>query len=88
MQNLWGEEIPPQLTKHTTPTHKGLVDVPLTIQDCLLFGHSWTPADMAQEKICRVCGIHGYCPGCTPLNHSPNSMPFLCTKHSEGKRQA
>jgi hypothetical protein len=88
MQNLWGEEIHPQPTKRTTPTNKGLVDISLTAQDCLLFGHSWTPAGMSQEKVCRVCGIHGYCPSCTPLNYSPNSMPFSCTRHSEGKSQA
>ena len=82
MQNLWGEEIQPQPTKRRATTNKGLVVIPLTAQDCFLFGHSWTPAGMSQEKICSVCGIHGYCPGCTPIPPTADAKPFFCTKHT------
>jgi hypothetical protein len=80
MQDLWGEEYS-QPTKRTTLTKKGLVDTPLTAQDCFLFGHSWTPAGMAQEKLCRVCGMKGYCPGCTPVAPE-QAQPFFCTRHT------
>jgi len=88
MQDLWGEEIPPQPAKRTTPAKKGLVTIPLTAQDCLVFGHSWISSGMSQEKLCRVCGIRGYCPGCTPV--APNqAQPFFCTRHTpEGRVQA
>jgi hypothetical protein len=81
MQNLWGEEVLPQPTKRTTPTNKGLVDISLTAQDCFLFGHSWTPAGMAQEKVCTVCRMKGYCPGCTPIAPK-QAQPFFCTRHT------
>ncbi len=85
MQDLWGEERVPQPTKRKTPTNKGLVDIQLTVQDCLLFGHSWTPAGMSHEKVCHVCGIHGYCPSCTPI--APNqAQPFFCTRHTPESR--
>ena len=85
MQNLWGEEIPTQPAKRTTPAKIGLVDIPLTAQDCTIFGHSFTPLGMAQEKVCTVCGIRGYCPGCTPI--APNqAQPFFCTRHTPESR--
>ncbi len=85
MQNLWGEEVLPQPTKRTTPTNTGHVAISLTSQDCFPFGHSWTPAGMSQEKVCSVCGMKGYCPGCTPI--APNqAQPFFCTRHTPESR--
>jgi hypothetical protein len=81
MQDLWGEEVHPQPTKRKTPQNKGHIDIPLTAQDCRIFGHSFTPAGMSQEKVCQTCGIRGYCPGCTPI--APNqAQPFFCTRHT------
>jgi hypothetical protein len=86
MQNLWGEEIQPQPDKRRTPTRSTVIS--LTAQDCLLYGHSFTPAGMNGEKLCTVCSIKGYCPVCTPLHTPPDAQPFLCTRHSEGSVQA
>ena len=85
MQDLWGEERDPQPAKRSTPANKGLADIPLTVQDCFIFGHSWTPAGMSQEKVCCVCGIKGYCPGCTPIAPK-QAQPFFCTRHTGESR--
>ncbi len=85
MQNLWGEEIQPQSPKRKTPTNKEHGAIPLTAQDCFLFGHSWTPAGMSQEKVCSVCGMIGYCPGCTPIAPK-QAQPFFCTRHTPESR--
>jgi hypothetical protein len=88
MHNLWGEEIQAQQKKLHTSTRSNVQRISLTAQDCLLYGHSWTPAGMSGEKLCTVCSIKGYCPVCTPLNKSPDAQPFVCTRHSEGMVQA
>ncbi len=88
MQNLWGEEIHPQQNKRHTQTKPTVQSISLTATDCLVFGHSFTPAGMNGEKLCTVCGMKGYCPLCTPLNKSPDAQPFLCTRHSQGSVQA
>ena len=86
MQDLWGEEIQPQPDKQRTSTRSAAIS--LSAQDCLLYGHSFTPAGMSGEKLCTVCSVKGYCPVCTPLYPSPDAKPFLCTRHSEGSVQA
>jgi hypothetical protein len=84
MLNLWGEEIQPQTTKRPTSTTKQS-HISLTPQDCLLYGHSFTPAGMSNEKVCSICRIHAYCPGCTPI--APQSaLPFFCTNHTPEER--
>ncbi len=88
MQDLWGELLSAPTGKQKTSTTTEGTTVSLTSQDCLLFGHSWTPAGMSGEKLCTTCGVKGYCPVCTPLNKSPDATPFLCNTHSEGTIQA
>jgi hypothetical protein len=89
MHNLWGEEIQAQQKKRhpqpkKQPSPKCII-VNLTAQDCLLFGHSFTLAGMSNEKVCSTCGIHAYCPGCTPI--APMSaIPFFCTNHTPEER--
>jgi hypothetical protein len=83
MLNLWGEEIQPQQNKRLTAAkHYG---ISLTPQDCLLYGHSFIPAGMVNEKVCSVCGIHAYCPACTPIAPQ-DSIPLFCTRHTPQER--
>jgi hypothetical protein len=85
MQNLWGEETQPRQNKRQPATRSTVQRISLTAQDCLMFGHSFTPAGMSNEKICSVCGIHAYCPTCTPI--APRSaIPFFCTRHTPEMR--
>ncbi len=86
MLDLWGEEVQPQPKKRQPGTPKHPV-ISLTATDCLLYGHSFIPSGMLNEKVCTVCEAHAYCPGCTPIAPS-NAQPFFCTRHSEGKVQA
>jgi hypothetical protein len=86
MRDLWGDEQPHQTKRPTQATKQSLIS--LTAQDCLLYGHSFTPAGMSGEKLCTSCGLKGYCPVCTPLNTSPDATAFLCTRHSHGSMQA
>ena len=88
MQDLWGEAIYPQPAKQKASTHPKLMAVPLTAQDCFYFGHTWTEAGLSNEKRCTVCGVKGYCPGCTPLHTENDALPFFCTKHSQGRVEA
>jgi hypothetical protein len=87
MKGLWGEETEtrlPQRRKHTTmtPAHP-IKSNPL---QCRYYGHTWEVIGMSWEKQCTVCGITGYCPGCT--SHPPQgAQPFYCTKHTPQQQQ-
>ena len=84
MLDLWGEE-QPQQKKRPTSTTKNTISLKAT--DCIMYGHSFIPAGMNGEKICTVCSVKGYCPGCTPI--APQSaLPFFCTRHTESRVQA
>ncbi|MGH2493129.1 MAG: hypothetical protein ACRDIV_00320 [Ktedonobacteraceae bacterium] len=87
MQGLWDEEIktrPPQRSKQaaTTPAHPLK---PNALQ-CRYYGHTWEVIGMSWEKQCTVCGIKGYCPGCTS-NPPQDAQPFSCTKHTPRQHQ-
>ena len=85
MLDLWGEEQPQQKKRSTSTTKQSIIS--LTQQDCLLYGHSFTPIGMLNEKVCSVCGQRAYCPSCTPI--APQSaIPFFCTRHSAERVQA
>ena len=84
MLDLWGEE-QPQQKKRQTSTKQSIISLSAT--DCILYGHSFTPIGMLNEKICSVCGQRAFCPRCTPIAPS-NAQPFFCTRHSEGMVQA
>ena len=69
-------------TSATHPTvhrvHVSLVDgIP---EMCQLFGHSWERTVHPGVKQCSLCGVNGYCPGCTPLPPQ-NAQPFTCSAH-------
>jgi len=85
MLDLWGNEIQPQQNKRSTSTKN---TISLKATDCIMYGHSFTPTGMNGEKLCTVCSVKGYCPGCTPI--APQSaLPFYCTRHtSESRVQA
>lgn len=53
--------------------------------DCHLYGHSWEPGICPGEKICTLCGMHGYCPLCTLLP-LPHAQPFTCTRHAQHRQ--
>jgi hypothetical protein len=75
-----GEEAMSDSTGTTPTTHSihGAEGMPVL---CQLYGHSWQETEHPDVKECRLCGIRGYCPGCTPI--APQSAhPFFCTTHS------
>ena len=81
MQDLWREQahVPP-------PTKKPLTSAPTPQRktatlECAYYGHSWQCIGMSGEKQCTVCGITGYCPGCTSTPPK-GAQPFSCTKHT------
>jgi len=83
MFNLWGdlEETPlPQRTTRPIP-HRTQTSIVSTLQDCLFYGHTWQRIGLSGEKRCTICGIKGYCPGCTP-NPPADAQPFHCTQHT------
>jgi len=51
---------------------------------CQVYGHSWERTDQPGVKECKLCGIRGYCPGCTLLQPA-NAQPFFCTRHTPGE---
>ena len=59
-----------------------LGDVPVS---CQCYGHSWESTARPGVKACSLCGVRGYCPGCTPLP-SGGAKPFACSAHT-GHRQ-
>ncbi len=66
---------PPSVTSDSVPH---LVDVPAF---CQFYGHSWESTARPGVKRCYLCGVRGYCPGCTPLPLK-NAKPFCCTRHA------
>ncbi len=82
-QDLWGDTIQPP-NKQTNHRETRDHTVTLTPLDCLTYGHSWHTIGLANEKQCSVCGIKGYCPGCTPIPPA-NARPFFCTRHSHDR---
>lgn len=73
------------LTKPVQPVRAVYIELVGSIpEDCQLYGHSWEYGNFPGEKVCSLCGIHGYCPRCIAPS-PPNALPFLCTHHS--KRQ-
>ncbi len=53
-------------------------DVPVFCHD---YGHSWESTKQPDVKHCSLCGMNGYCPGCTPTPPA-NAKPFSCTRHA------
>ena len=82
-ENLWGEpeEIIPiqrkaRKTELTASIHIHLDGI------CNLQGHSWEYFGITGLKVCSVCTVKGYCPGCTPTAPVQDAQPFFCTKHT------
>ena len=82
-ENLWGEQeeiIPiqrvPRKSELTASTHSHLDGL------CTMYGHSWEYFGITGLKVCCVCQVKGYCPGCT--THAPikDAQPFYCTEHT------
>jgi hypothetical protein len=87
MQDLWGEPLP-QSHKKQKAAHGKLADVTFNPQDCHIYGHTFAPFGMNNEKICTVCGTKAYCPLCTPVKHASDALPLFCTKHTNKGVQA
>ena len=85
MQDLWGREIEPvpsrQRSINSLPPAAPQSPRPLAALECAYYGHSWERIGLCGEKCCTVCGIVGYCPGCTPLPPQ-GAQPFFCTQHT------
>ncbi len=59
-----------------------LVDVPAF---CHCYGHSWEITARPGVKACYLCGVRGYCPGCTPIPPR-GAKPFDCTTHAQQRQ--
>ncbi len=70
---------PPTVTINGVP-HLG--DVPVS---CQCYGHSWESTAHPGVKACCLCGVHGYCPGCTPFPPE-GSQPFTCSAHLQQRQ--
>ncbi len=79
-QDLWGDQVILHQRKPQQPKRKATPRI-LVDNRCLYFGHSWEVIGMSGEKQCSVCGIKGYCPGCTPTPPQ-DAQPFYCTRHT------
>jgi len=82
MHNLRDEEILIEHTKKTPIPRLPLMVIGLSKRDCQYYGHSWQEIGTAGAKCCTMCGITGYCPGCTPISPSEAAQPFYCTKYT------
>lgn len=86
MDDLWGGKqhhiTPSPRTRRPAPS-RSRAAVTLTAAHCRFFGHTWQVISMAGEKQCTVCGVKGYCPGCTAsLLPSKNAQPLYCARHT------
>ncbi len=66
-----------------------VVHVPLlegTPEACQLYGHEWEQSELSGAKLCRACGILGFCPACVVLA-TPEALPFRCTRHTATARE-
>jgi len=70
---------PATVTSNSVPH---LVDVPAF---CQRYGHSWESTARPGVKKCYLCGVRGYCPGCTPLPPR-GAQPFACTAHARHRQ--
>lgn len=87
MSTFRDEEIHIQQGKKTPRSRFQRVAIDLSAPDCQCYGHSWYTIGTAGAKYCAVCGITGYCPGCTPVSPAKVAQPFYCTKHTPTQRQ-
>ena len=50
-------------------------------EECYSYGHSWQETENPDVKECQLCGMRGYCPGCTPQAPA-GATAFYCTSHT------
>ena len=82
-ENLWGEEIV-DLQRMPKPTPGTMFYTPV---HCACYGHTWVYSQISGEKICSICNVKGYCPGCSTQT-SKDAQPFFCTKHTPTESEA
>ncbi len=87
MQTLWGESA-------SNPRRRRRKVIPLpptpaysitgTGNDCEILGHVVNPYDLAGCTTCIDCGVHVFCPGCTPKHPTDeHAIPVCCPRHEE-----
>lgn len=75
-----------KLAQMKAGTGKGTVESKQDIPDsCQCYGHFWEITEYPGVKECQVCGVRGYCPGCTPVAPQ-GTQPFLCTAHTQHRQ--
>lgn len=81
---LFGQPSPrSQSAPAQRPVVQGVVD---TLTDCSLGQHRWKPLLVKGERMCTVCHLIAYCPGCMP--HIPQDARIaFCSGHAEGREQ-
>ncbi len=82
-QNLWGE-LEDCIPLQRRPSKTSLSASTFIHIDgiCTMQGHSWEYFGITGLKVCSVCGIKGFCPGCTPQPPVKEAKPFFCTEHT------
>ena len=90
MFEYWGDLYDQMLPRHTSlsvllseQASSTQSVVPLL---CQCYGHSWAVGETPGIKVCQLCGMQGYCPGCT-VPPPPDAHPFLCTTHARLSQQ-
>jgi hypothetical protein len=81
------EERREEAMRHTTGTEQPTVHrVDITLVEgvpllCQLYGHTFEATERPGVKVCHLCGVKGYCSGCTP-RAPQGAQVFNCTAHT------
>jgi hypothetical protein len=59
-----------------------IVDISQVLQQCLTYGHELVRCTVPEAKVCAICSVMAYCPGCTPEKPAPAAIPLFCTNHA------
>lgn len=74
----------PQSGKAQRPVVQAVVN---TLTDCSLGEHTWKPLLVRGERMCTICHLRAYCPGCMP-DYPQGARIASCSEHAEGREQA
>lgn len=69
------------LSSQIATGHLELAQLVAGTEECYHYGHTWQVTEKPDMKECQLCGIKGYCPGCTPIPPK-GATPFYCTAHT------
>ena len=86
MKTVWGETVHwRRRSKRNVATPTSKISYSITgSDDCAIIGHSEGFRDLLGCTTCLDCGVHIFCPQCTPKHPIDlNAIPVLCEQHEE-----